>query len=454
MHFKKLKMMVNELPVEKLWKVTGNQSRNQAELWWGNERQAQFLGNWVTGKPWDRFGLYNHIVAVKNDGSFEVIPAHAGELVPGSTEDLKEYLTEQANIKSPECPFTLELDPTYACASKDCGGHCFSRPYRRQSINASIPSKELTSIIECFAKKGGKVLRFDGGGDPLLASPVRNGELVELASNQGLKSTILTSGDLISATNLERIGSSNCYLRISLNAASDETRSAFHQNNVKLSAILKKVESFSQWLHTNNPELPIGATYLLGPSNFHEVLESAKLARDTGFAHFSARRVLGPNTLRSEFTETQLSSLADLLHQTNELNSEEFRVFVPWRNVNEQDINPSAGDFTASRCWQSTFKTIIEPDSDTESYRSQLCGRYRGGGVGQVGQMPKLFSGSSLETPWTTAWKSSFEEYKPSRSELPQKCSSCIDRGFITMIDKLIKFLGDDRNFEIFHLNH
>lgn len=411
-----------------------------------------FPGKWIYGGPWERFGLYNAYVVVREDGEVFKMSAHAGELVPGSTEDLIQILQlYDPETRHPGVPLTLELDPTYFCFSKDCGGHCFSAPYRRLNPRLTIPTDTLKQIIETFAASGGRIVRFDGGGDPLAHSDVRNGKLPQLAQQLGLKSTILTAGDALSTTNLEAIGSADCYLRISLNAATDEIRQKFHGNNSSIVKIFTAVSRFAYWRDANNPGLPIGGTYLLSDLNYQEVYDCATRSKECGINHFSVRRILGTQSLRPHFSNEQLEKIEELFKKIRELADAGFRVFLPWRNLNEPDPDPSSGEFVAASCWQSSFKAILEPSAEAR-YKVQLCGRYRGDGVGQEMQLSPLFH-SQNGTEWVNQWNKSFKDYPIPRSELPFKCVSCIDRGFIKMMDNLLSFLQPPRfRFKIFHL--
>jgi Radical SAM superfamily len=417
-------------------------------------RRHAFRGRWVVGTPWQRFGLYNSYVVVRPDGRVLKMPAHAGELVPGSTEDLVAAVRAfDPDSGHPPAPMTAEIDPTYRCASRDCGGSCFSASYRSLAPTASIPTALLEEVIREFRSHGGRVVRFDGGGDPLLHRDVRSGQLVEFASRYGLKTTILTSGDLLDRADVKRIAGSGCYVRLSLNAATDATRRRFHGNRIPLGRVLAGAERLAGHLTALGTDVPVGATFLLSTINYHEVLACARLARDAGVRHFSVRRILGPPALRPQFSKAELDRLAQLLAQVERLHSQDFRVAVPWRPADEPDLNPAKGDFSASRCWQSTFKTVVEPVPETGGARVQLCGRYRGGGVGQRLSMPPLFSVDSGRD-WVGRWRSSFSGYPVPRTELPRTCVSCIDRGFILMVERLLDFVGDARgDFRILHLD-
>jgi hypothetical protein len=221
---------------------------------------------------------------------------------------------------------------------------------------------------------------------------------------------------------------------------------------LEVSQLFGYIERFSKWLACNNPDLPVGATFLLSHINYNEVYDCARLAKNSGINHFSVRRVLGPPHLRPRFTETQKNELKTLLDKTQALSTNEFRVFIPWRPINEPDLNPSKNDFDTSYCWQSTFKTVIEP-SLHGAYQVQLCGRYRGNGVGQEMQLPPLFT-SLNGKEWLKKWRESFSNYEIHRQDLPRTCSSCIDRGFIKLVENLLTFIEwPNHDFEILHLN-
>lgn len=412
-----------------------------------------FAGRWVTGSPWGRFGRYDSYVVLRHDGAVLQCPAHAGDLVPGSTEDLTYALKlVDPRTRTLPVPMTVELDPTNRCASKDCGTRCFSAPYRALGPDATIATPVIAAALERFATAGGRIVRFDGGGDPLLHSDVRNGYLPLLARQLGLRSTILTSGDLLPAAQRDAFVAAECYVRVSVNAARNETRAIFHGNQVDLDSIFEAMRDLVRRTDIAGSVVPVGATFLLDPSNFLEVFDCARRCRDIGVAHFSVRRVLGPASLRPVFPPDAGPRIDAQFELVRGLEDERFVAFLPWRPIDEADVNPAAGGFSAERCWQSTFKVVLEPDLQSTGLVGQLCGRYRGGGLGQVMQLPALLR-SANGTKWVDAWRAGFDSYPVARAELPRRCVSCIDRGFIALVDRLVKFLDlPARDFEIFHL--
>lgn len=418
-----------------------------------NDETYSFQGKWISGLPWERFGRYNYYIVINKNGRVKKIKAHAGELVPGSTEDLISVLkTWDKSLMRPKSPLTLEIDPTYKCLSDNCGSHCFSYPYRVLSPCASLTENLMKNIITDFSGNGGRIVRFDGGGDPLLHESVRNGNVIEIASLLNLKTTILTSGDVIKKTNLKKIGESGCYLRISLNASTNKTRYNFHRSPTLLTDILNEISDFNSWLVNNNIILPVGVSFLLSPLNYHEVYECAKISKEIGVSHFSIRRILGPEKFRYNFNDQELEIIYSQFKKIKELDDSSFISFIPWRSLNESDLIPQK-DFFIKNCWQSTFKTVVEPSNkDENSYRMQLCGRYRGNGVGQQMQLDPLLE-SNDGVSFNLKWQDSFSFYPIPRQKLPEICGSCIDRGFMLMIDEIMDFLDyDTSDFSFLHL--
>lgn len=414
-------------------------------------RRHSIEGTWVEGGPWERFGLYNSLVVVRSDARARVIPGHAGELVPGSTEDLIDALRELRCRNPLAAPMSLDLDPTYRCASLDCGGSCFSAAYRRSDPSATISADILTEVLKDFANHGGRIVRFDGGGDPLVHPSVRNGDLLLCAHGLGLKSAVLTSGDLLPRARLGEFARAQAYVRISLNASTDRVRRLVHRNHISLSSIVAATEELVKAHGVLGSAVPVAASFLLLRENLNEVASCARLARDIGVKHFSVRRVLGPAHIRPSFGPEDVDRIAEQFRTVSSMHSRDFQVAVPWRRVQQPDLDPSQGDFAASMCWQSVLKVVVEPDPTCGGARGQLCGRYRGGGVGQLMSLPDLFR--TDEGKWVDAWRRSFWEYPYTRDELLGRCSSCIDRGFILLVDRLHSFLSDYSDaFEVRHL--
>jgi hypothetical protein len=308
------------------------------------------------------------------------------------------------------------------------------------------------AIVRAFSIHGGRVLRLDGGGEPLEHPAIREGSLLDLSGSLGLKATILTSGDLLGVANLPAIARAECYVRVSLNSATERTRKALHGQASSLDGVLRSIEKLVATLAKAGTDTPVGATFMLIPENFPEIALAAERARDAGVSHFSVRRVLGPPWLRPQFTESQCEQAAQLLSKVRSMDSEAFRVFVPWRPLAEPDVSPASGALAAATCWQAALKCVIEPDPQSGGLQVQSCGRYRGGGIGQLQQREPL---ARPEVPgeWVVAWHGAVKSASSIRDSL-QTCRSCIDRGFILLVDRILGFLGvPPKRFRVLHLH-
>lgn len=407
----------------------------------------------INKKRWDGFGLSNAIL-LSTGNKKVIIPGHNGEIVPGFIEeDLMPAIKEVIETGRLKYPIIAEIDPTWKCRSiNNCGGHCFSALYRKGK-SFSIPIKQIEKFIQEFVEGGGKIVRWDGGGEPLLYQWIRNGELIEKCAKYNLKQTILTSGDRLSDANTTSFIDCNVYLRTSLNAATNETHKRFHGCPQPLTEIIKALEKYiskkkNALLHDYTPT---GATFLLSHLNYKEVFDCAKLAKEIGIDHFSVRRVLGPKWLRVDNELIIEEELKDLFMKIEQLRSDTFVLFIPWRSVTENDIK--AFEIDSDCCWQSIFKTFMEPSIDGKGMNMTLCGRYRGGGIGQLKQIEQTII-DGTNNNYLNSWKYFLQKYD--RKRLINTCPSCIDRGFIVFVNNLLKglnFLGRiNFDFQYIHI--
>ncbi len=393
-------------------------------------------------KGWEAFGRANGVL-LRRGTRRVLLRGHGGEVVPGF---IIEHLfpAVRAYCRSGFVyPITAEVDPTWVCRSvTNCGGHCFSMSYRAGHLY-SMDARLLGEFVRSFASAGGKVVRWDGGGEPLVHRAIRDGSLVATCAELGLAQTILTSGDLLAGANWDAYIDANLYLRVSLNAATDVTHARFLGIPDRLTTILATLEGYAA-RKANSPtgrSTPLGATYLLSHLNWHELADCAAMAKGVGVNHFSVRRVLGPPALRPEPIDE--AALDEQFERASALEDDSFQTFLPWRHVSEPDV--PAHEIPAERCWQSLFKLVLEPTADRSRLGLNLCGRYRGGGVGQLRQIPPMMLGFEELRDFEATWRHWLLEHD--RRELLMTCPSCIDRGFIMLVDRLIRslcFVGTD----------
>jgi hypothetical protein len=226
----------------------------------------------------------------------------------------------------------------------------------------------------------------------------------------------------LKGSNFDAFIDARIYLRISLNAATDSVHQGFSCIPTSLSSILRIVEEYAnrKSCSTVGSNVPLGATFLLSDQNWHELSACASAAKAAGVNHFSVRRVLGPPPLRPGRIDEQ--ALAEQYDQARALVDGNFLVFLPWRLAAEPDL--PANTIPATTCWQSLFKFILEPTAHRTEVSLALCGRYRGGGIGQLRQIPpRVLTDAEIddmEGTWDDWCK------RQDRRSLLATCPSCL----------------------------
>lgn len=118
-------------------------------------------------------------------------------------------------------PITVELDATNICNHK-CPGCCCGF----DGSNESLSIEEMKSVIDQIAELGAKAITFTGGGEPLCNkdTPVA----IEYARSRGLDVGLITNGSLTHAYSEHQLVDNCTWIRISLDAGSEEMYSRTH----------------------------------------------------------------------------------------------------------------------------------------------------------------------------------------------------------------------------------
>ena len=407
----------------------------------------QIVGNATDNKL---FGKWNCLIAVQpSERRILKLVGHGGEIIPGKIIDhivaLRTRITEGLIV-----PVQLDLDATMACPSK-CS-FCFSQPYRStRSRELRLADDLLFSTIADWIERGVRVIRFDGGGDPL-AHP-RLLEAIEFAARRGAITALLTAADLLRTQHLARLVAAGTYVRISLNAATDRVRLLLHSPAqrsfgaerlwrlmAQLSALRTKaygVDSISR--------MPLGATYMVHPSNIAEIAMAAQRTKDVGFDHISFRVILGTRHA-VQFTPNDNSIVHREFLEARKLATNSYQVFIPTRGLTDTGYAPSA---YFSSCISCTQRVLIEVGSHAREAAQVPCGRYRGSGfartIENARHVLETFHSSNVST---SHWPSHGVLMKV--SNYPSMCADCIDRSANLMFNGILRVLEQDRNTRFF----
>ncbi|WIG58342.1 MAG: hypothetical protein OJF49_001088 [Ktedonobacterales bacterium] len=388
-------------------------------------------GKFVFGDDNTTFGRWNALAACTPAGQvIEIFRGHGGEIIPGKLSDHIERLRD--NVRGGQRrPVQMDIDISMACASR-CS-FCFSADYRAtRKRDMMMDQQVMLGLIREWAELGVKVVRFDGGGDPLTHPHIL--EAIRLSTDLGMQTAVLTSGDLLDERQFETLVTCRTYVRISLNAGYDATRLLLHDpvsTRYDVSRVLANVQRLSSLrMQTYGPsaqqQMLLGATCMLHPANGGEVYRIAERAKEAGFDHLSFRVILGAKHA-VQFT----SSLQDAVDEQfarigKDLVDESFLVFFPTRPLTDTGYVPQ--EFFPE-CLACTHRMLIEVGHRSDVAALVPCGRYRGHGFrwsAENAERVTVFG--HVQPPGRVAdiWMN--DRMRSLIASFPQACSDCIDR--------------------------
>jgi len=404
-------------------------------------------GRVIQGDDNEVFGLWNSLVAwLPATRSVRLIAAHGGEIFPGRLAD--HIATVRVGVaRGRLTPVQLDLDISMACPSA-CT-FCFSAHYRVERGSGRFMSwAAIERTIRSARSIGVKVVRFDGGGDPL-ASPCF-ADAVALCASEGLVSAVLTSGDLLRAEMLPGLVRAGTYVRVSLNSATDETRMLLHRTPRRFGVqrvleVIRELDDLRRLTYgpAAAKSMPIGGTSMIHPANVAETFAIAEAGKRAGLDHISFRVILG-NKLKVTFSEDQEQQYR-IQHAriVDELADDGFRVFFPTRPLTDTGYVPRE---YFSRCLSSTHRALVEVGADPSTPALVPCGRYRGRGFNDAGDMVlgQLADGRGLDSVWLSPSMSAVV------ARLPDACGDCIDRSANVMLNGIHDAIAEDSGAEFF----
>ncbi len=174
-------------------------------------------------------------------------------------------------------PITWELDLT-----NRCNHNCPQCAGGRDNTD-TLSQKEAEMYIHQIANLDGKAITFSGGGEPLLA-PFAT-EAVQLARKFGMDVALITNGSLIKQVDYESLVENCTWIRISLDASTEEMFKQTHGCNDKtfrdtLDGINKlvlckqEIKSFNM-----DPGCSIGVAFLTSEKTKADMLYFTKLCK-------------------------------------------------------------------------------------------------------------------------------------------------------------------------------
>lgn len=370
----------------------------------------------------ESYGLWNALSAYDKIGKLlTTIPAHDGDFFPESPLDhiklLRNVVLSERRDHKAFWPIRVDIDVTQRCTG-NCR-FCYSRKYAFSPLyhDAEIPADIFEGILEELAERGTRSIRFTGGGEPLLHPQIK--KILPMPKRFGLRSCIITNGDLLDEEISELLVANIDHIRVSINAAQNDTRKLLHTSKVRannLSEIFQQIRYMVQfraavWSSQKRPL--ICTTYLLVPENVDEIYLAAQLMRQCRADSISFRPIY--HDLSCQFSEVELETLFHQLQLASNLHCPPtFLVFTPKRNISTVwQISPRT---QFPRCISCNTRTIIE--ATNQGPMIKICGLHRGAHEENLGVIRDKVKFLELWTSCDT------EKLLKNR---PEACERCID---------------------------
>ena len=239
-------------------------------------------------------------------------------------ERLKDYIAWQRSQEGssskhplpPYAPVSINLDLTSSC-NFACP-HCVDSGIINTGKQLDLETIQQT--VDTLREKGLLSIILLGGGEPTLHKDF--GEIVRYIKQKGLQLGIVTNGSrLFKVAEIVDLLGNEDWLRISIDAATEETFTRSHRP--KISLTLKEILKNAQEIKNRNHRITLGYSFLivweglvlngqeLAP-NIHEMSEVVRLAGSHSFDYVSFK----PCIIRQQ--ESQKESLLDRSGQSEE----------------------------------------------------------------------------------------------------------------------------------------
>jgi MoaA/NifB/PqqE/SkfB family radical SAM enzyme len=383
-----------------------------------------------------QYGKWNAVLT-KHDKFRYVFFQNHSKIFPESLDDWVNALKE-AYFNSALKPVRLDIDITNSC-SNNCI-MCFAKELRAKN-NTYISVDKLINIFNNFKNLGGKSVRLTGGGDPLNHPEIIN--IIEVLSSLGLKITIETNGDLLSPEVGQAIAKFVHHLRVSVDAADNDSRSLVHRaNNPKFNYdnLIKKIKYTKNKADElgRNEELFLGATFVALPENYLVIDKFVADMYDLGVNWVALRK-----NIHREVYEKNPQIIPVLEKQIKQIKKGYYKNPVNF-TIEEQYGVSFSPDQDFDTCWVSHIRHIVLADSSL-----QLCCLARNNLIPEanIGILP------ASKEPFTEISFANAELINNFRKSVPSKCPFCIDKDNNISFSNIISLLKMNKNIAFVKAN-
>ncbi|MDD4895047.1 MAG: radical SAM protein [Candidatus Omnitrophica bacterium] len=146
----------------------------------------------------------------------------------------------------------------------------------------------LKRFIAGVARKGVKSIHYAGEGEPLLHKDIT--DIVAFTKKAGVDAAITTNGVLLDKKKSGKLLSSLSWLRVSLNAGTQENYAVIHNTKKEdFGIVINNLKQAVKIRNKNKYGCTIGVQFLLIPQNYKEAIPLARMLQDTGVDYLAIK---------------------------------------------------------------------------------------------------------------------------------------------------------------------
>lgn len=271
---------------------------------------------------------------------------------------ISQKLQSVVNDGYSKSPVILDVDLT-----SKCNYGCPLCVSRNGLSNETIPFSFLVKLLKEFSNMGGLGIVFSGGGEPLLYP---NMPLpFSLCKKHGLEYGLVTNGYFLDKY-MQEIADTAAWTRVSIDAATASTYEKMRPSGNK--GTFNKVISSMEVLAKKKTG-KLGYSFLLVqdaetqrlPSNMHEVVAAASIAKQSGCDYFEFKPTVDIHHVLLAYSKKERALLGDTLSELKAMQTDTFRILYPMSVemvLNEDDLEQSK---QYKRCPHLELRTLVTP---------------------------------------------------------------------------------------------
>lgn len=223
-------------------------------------------------------------------------------------------------------PLVVDFDPTTFC-DLQCP-ECISSGVINKG---QFDSDRLVSFAKEMSESQVKAVILIGGGEPLMHKSI--GRIIEILSEADISLGMVTNGTLIHRY-IDVLAENMSWMRVSVDAATADTFDKFRPSGRKTSVFPTIIDNMREFARRKTGSL--GYSFLLmyrldadgnvTDTNYHEVYEAAKLAKDIGCDYFEVKAMFNDAHYIISAPENLMEVLENQFDKVKDLSDESFEV--------------------------------------------------------------------------------------------------------------------------------